>query len=164
MNSKNIWKTHTNKEHNMADILHLVGVQADRKRVFEALSQQADLQGWWSQFTEAEARVGAVNRVSFYGGMVVFELTVEILTPGERIVWAVTGAPPDWMGTKITWTLSDGEGPAAGQTMIHFAQTGFESMEGNFASVNYNWGWYLTSLKFYLEQGEGMPHTEADMP
>ena len=148
----------------MADILHLVGIHSDRNRIFKALTSQADIQGWWSQFTEAEARVGAVNRVSFYGGMVVFELRVESLVPGEQVVWAVTGGPPDWQGTRITWTLTDGEGPSAGQTMVHFTHAGFESTGGNFASVNYNWGWYLTSLKFYLEKGTGMPHTEADMP
>ena len=147
----------------MADILHLVGIRADRSQVFDALTRQAHIRSWWSQFTQAEAAVGAVNRVSFYGGMVVFELTVETLAPGEKVVWAVTGGPPEWLGTQITWTLSDGEGPNAGHTMVHFAQTGFESTGGNFASVNYNWGWYLTSLKFYLEKGAGMPHTEADL-
>ena len=147
----------------MADILHLAGIKAEPNEVFEALTHQDHIRSWWSQFTEAALEVGALNVVSFYGGMAEFKLRVQELVPGEKVVWAVEGGPPDWMGTTITWTLSEGEGPAAGQIMVHLAHRGFASTGGNFASVNYNWGWYLTSLKFYLEKGEGMPHTEADM-
>lgn len=147
----------------MADILHLAGIKASPTEVFDALTQQAHIRNWWSQFTEAVPEVGGRNSVSFYGGMVTFDLRVTELVPGGKVAWEVEGGPPDWMGTTITWTLSEGEGPAAGQTMVHLAHRGFASTGGNFASVNYNWGWYLTSLKFYLEKGEGMPHTEADL-
>ena len=147
----------------MADIYHLAGVKAGPEQIFEALTEQAHIRNWWSQFTEAEPRVGALNVVSFYGGMAEFKLRVKELVSGEKVVWAVEGGPPDWANTTIIWSLSEGEGPTAGQTMVHLAHRGFASTDGNFASVNYNWGWYLTSLKFYLEKGEGMPHTEADM-
>ena len=46
---------------------------------------------------------------------------------------------------------------------MDFAHRGLEMPEPAFANINYNWGWYLTSLRFYLEKGEGMPHTDADM-
>jgi hypothetical protein len=72
----------------------------------------------------------------------------------------MVAGPPDWLDTTITWSLTADEG----QTMLHFAHRGFASMGGNFAGVNYNWGWYITSLKFLLEKGEGMPHTDADLP
>ncbi len=67
--------------------------------------------------------------------------------------------PPDWADTTITWTLSENEG----QTVLSFAHSGFASTEGNFAGINFNWGWYIISLKFYLEKGKGMPHTDADL-
>lgn len=51
----------------------------------------------------------------------------------------------------------------ATRARVFLAHRGFVSTEGNFASVNYNWGWYVSSLKFYLEKGQGMPHTDADM-
>jgi hypothetical protein len=47
--------------------------------------------------------------------------------------------------------------------MLHLAHSDFASTGGNFAGVNYNWGWYVTSIKFLLEKGEGMPHTDADL-
>jgi uncharacterized protein YndB with AHSA1/START domain len=144
----------------MADILHQVGIGATPDRLYTALTDQADLRAWWSEHTEAEAEVGALNKVSFYGGMVAFELRVKKLEQGKQVVWAVEGGPPDWLGTDVTWTISVHEG----QTMLHLSHSGFASTGGNFAGVNYNWGWYITSLKFYLEKGEGMPHTDADIP
>jgi uncharacterized protein YndB with AHSA1/START domain len=147
----------------MADIFHLAGIKAEPNEVFEALTHQDHIRSWWSQFTEASPEVGALNVVSFYGGMAEFKLRVQELVPDEKVVWAVEGGPPDWADTTITWSLSAGEGMTAGQTMVHLAHRGFAEMDASFANVNYNWGWYLTSLKFYLEKGEGMPHTEADM-
>lgn len=144
----------------MAKILHQVGVGESKGDVYTALTTQEGMQAWWSQHSETQAEVGSVARISFYNNMVTFELKIEELVADEKVVWAVTGGPPDWMNTTITWNLAEENG----MTMVNFSHEGFASMDGNFAGVNYNWGWYLTSLKFYLEKGEGMPHTDADIP
>jgi len=145
------------------DSLHQVGIKASAEAIYRAVTEQDGIKSWWSEHTKAEATVGFVNKVSFYGGMVVFMLRNAALTAGEKVVWVVDGGPPPWLGTEITWTMSLGEGPQEGQTILDFAHRGLDMAEGPFASINYNWGWYLTSLKFYLEKGEGMPHTDADM-
>ena len=144
----------------MADILHQVGLQASPEELYTSLTEQAGLKSWWSEHSVIEPTAGALGRVSFYNNAVTFEFRVEELVPGEKVVWAMVGGPPDWLDTTITWSLAADEG----QTMLHFAQRGFASTDGNFAGVNYNWGWYITSLKFLLEKGEGMPHTDADLP
>ena len=143
----------------MADVLHQVGIQAVPETLYAALSQKEGLKSWWSEHSDIEPTVGSLARVSFYNNMVTFKLRIAELEPNKRVVWAVEGGPPDWANTTITWTISEQDG----QTMLHFAHRGFASTEGNFASVNYNWGWYVTSLKFSLEKGKGMPHTDADM-
>jgi uncharacterized protein YndB with AHSA1/START domain len=143
----------------MVDILHQVGIQASPEKLYSALTEVKGLKGWWSEHSSIEPKEGSLASVSFYNNAVTFKLRVAELVPNEKIVWAVEGGPPDWADTTITWTLSKNEG----QTMLHLAHRGFASTDGNFASVNYNWGWYVTSLKFYLEKGEGMPHTDADL-
>ena len=145
------------------DSLHQVGIKASPEAIYKALTEQNGIKSWWSEHTEAEPTVGGVNEVSFYGGMAVFKLRNAGLEKGEKVVWAVEDGPPPWVGTKITWTMSPGEGPTEGQTILDLAHRGLNLPEGPFASINYTWGWYLTSLKFYLEKGEGMPHTDADM-
>jgi activator of HSP90 ATPase len=141
----------------MADVLHQVGVNSSSKELYEILTTEEGLQSWWSQHSDID---GAKVTVSFYNGMVTFVLNVAESVPGEKVVWEVEGGPPDWADTTITWTISEHEG----QTMLHLAHSGFASTAGNFAAVNYNWGWYVTSIKFLLEKGEGMPHTDADLP
>ncbi len=143
----------------MADILHQVGIQGQPEQIYDLLTTENGLKRWWSEHSQLEPGVGSLARVSFYNDMVIFELRVKEQVANEKVVWAVEGGPPDWMGTEITWTIgADQMGP-----YLHFAHRGFESMEGNFASVNYNWGWYITSIKFLMEKGEGMPHTDADL-
>ncbi|MEK6222406.1 MAG: SRPBCC domain-containing protein [Chloroflexota bacterium] len=144
----------------MADILHAVEVQASAEKIYKAITEQDGLIGWWSQHSKIEPSEGAMASVGFYGGMVTFEFSVDELDANHKVVWSLKNGPPDWLNTKITWTLTEEEG----KTLVYFAHTGFANMEGNFAGVNYNWGWYLTSLKFYIEKGAGTPHTDADLP
>jgi uncharacterized protein YndB with AHSA1/START domain len=142
----------------MANILHQVAITATLEEVYEAITEANGLQNWWSQHSEIEASEGTLASISFYNNAVTFKLRVSELMP-DKVVWVVEGGPPDWADTVITWTLATRDG----QTVVNFAHRGFVSTDGNFASINYNWGWYLTSLKLYLEQGEGMPHTDADL-
>ena len=143
----------------MADVLHQVGIKTAPQEVYTALTETTGLKNWWSQHSSIEPQVGSLANVSFYNNAVTFKLRIAELIQGKKVVWAVEGGPPDWADTKIVWTLTKENG----QTILHLAHQGFVSTEGNFASVNYNWGWYVTSLKFYLEKGEGMPHTDADL-
>lgn len=145
------------------DSLHQIGIKASPEAVYKALTEQDGISSWWSEHTQAEPAIDNVNEVSFYGGMAVFELRNVVLSPNKNVVWSVEGGPPPWVGTEITWTLSPGEGPTEGQTIVDFAHRGLDLPERSFANINYNWGWYLTSLKFYLEKGKGMPHTDADI-
>lgn len=142
----------------MADILHLVGIEGSPEKIYTALTESNGLQGWWSQHSEVDPNVGSSMSVSFYSGMMAFEFKVTELIPGNKVVWEFENGPPDWENTTVTWTISEGEG----QTMLHFAHSGFASTEGGFAGYNFNWGWYLASLKGYVEKGTGMPHTDAD--
>lgn len=140
----------------MADVLHQVGINSSRAELYEIVTTEKGLQSWWSQHSKIE---GDKVTVSFYNGMVTFVFQVTESKPNEKIVWEVQGGPPDWANTTVTWTIFEVDG----QTMLHLAHRGFASTEGNFANVNYNWGWYVTSIKFLLEKGEGMPHTDADL-
>ena len=42
-------------------------------------------------------------------------------------------------------------------TAIHFSHTGFKKADDFYAECNTRWGFFLFSLKDYLEKGKGMP-------
>ena len=143
----------------MADIKHQVGMKAPAEKVYKAITEEAGLKGWFSEHSTAEAKVDGKVNVSFFNNAMVFGFKVVELKEDNQVVWMVEGGPPDWTDTKITWSLMEKDG----QTMLEFVHSGFDSTEGGFGMFNYNWGWYITSMKFYLEKGEGMPHTDADV-
>ena len=143
----------------MADILHEVTIGASPAKVYEALTDQGDLQAWWTEHAKARAETGTVSEFSFYGGMAVFKLSVDTLAAAEKVYWSVQQGPPGWENTHITWDLTEVEG----QTKVLLGHRDWATTEGLYANSSYNWAWYLTSLKSYLETGTGTPHTDADM-
>ena len=143
----------------MVDILHAVTINAPPAAVYAALTEQNGLRSWWTEHATAEPKVGTVATFSFYGGRAVFNFHIDALEPARNVAWAVEQGAPGWEHTRITWDLADDKG----QTNVLFGHRDWASTEGNYASTNYIWGWYLTSLKNYLETGTGTPHTDADM-
>ena len=141
----------------MPAILHELTIDAPPERVYEAITEQAGLAAWWTNFASAQAKVGTISEFSFYGGQVLMRMEITALEPPRRVDWKALAGAPDWPGTRITWELS----PADNGTKILFGHRDYASTGGSFASVNYNWAWYLTSLKAYLETGQGNPHTGA---
>ena len=76
----------------MADILHRVGIRSSADKVFEALSEEKGLAGWWTQNVKASPEIGAIDQFGFddhgYNHMKVLELS-----PGRRVKWhCVDGA------------------------------------------------------------------------
>ena len=140
----------------MADILHLVPIQASARSVYEALTTEEGLKQWWTDDVDAEPREGSTATFRFEGGQVAFQMKVDRLEPVEAVEWSVKApAPPEWEATRVTWHLGPGDD---GSTHLLFGHREWESTEQSFPAINYNWAHYLTSLKAYLEKGEGFPH------
>ncbi len=141
----------------MVEILHQVTIEAPSRKVYEALTQQAGIEGWWSQTATVKPEVGHTNIIEFYGGQARFELKVDQLDNGEFVKWSVQQivGPPDWKGTYITWKLEESDG----KTTLHFGHHNFASTEGSYAMVNFSWAGYIKSLKDFVETGQGDPYT-----
>ncbi|HEX2913151.1 MAG TPA: SRPBCC domain-containing protein [Chloroflexia bacterium] len=137
----------------MPDILHQVIVAAEPEKVYEALTEQNGLSGWWTTNASAEARVGAVDEFRFFNGEFVIKIEVAELEPGKKVAWNIKQSVPDWEGSHITWNLA----PVGQGTKLLFGQYNYNASPESFATYNYNWGVHLTSLKAYLETGKGTP-------
>lgn len=140
----------------MADILHMVPIQASPQAVYAAITTEEGLKRWWTDDVSAEPREGSTAIFRFEGGQVAFHMEVDNLEPAEAVEWSVQDpAPPEWGGTRVTWHIRRGDD---GNTQLLFGHRNWASTENSFPAINYNWGYYLTSLKEYLEKGEGFPH------
>jgi uncharacterized protein YndB with AHSA1/START domain len=134
------------------DIVHVVEIQTTPERLYEAVTTQKGLAGWWTRDTKAEPRVGAVNGFGFSGKMS-FRLKVEKLEPGKRVVWSSVQGPPDWTGTEIAFDIA----PSPAGATLRFTHAGFASTGGGFGVYSYSWAQFLRSLRLLLETGRGEP-------
>ena len=141
----------------MPDILHDVNINATPEKVYRAITQEDAFKAWWTVDSKVSPQVGNVNEFSFYNGMVTFKLPVTKLEANKHVHWDVNQGGPGWENTRITWDIESGENG----TVLHFGHRGFASTEGGYAGTNFNWAWYLISLKKYLETGTGDPHDPA---
>jgi uncharacterized protein YndB with AHSA1/START domain len=139
----------------MPDVLFEVPIAATPDRVYTAITEKAGLERWWSaEVVSAEPRVGSATEVRFRGGAFVIKLEVAGLEPLRTVAWNMRQGAPEWAGTSVTWELAPMD---AQHTRVRFSHRGYPSVNGSFATVNFSWGFYLSSLRDYLEKGQGRP-------
>lgn len=139
----------------MADIKHLVLIQASAESVYRAITEQAGLAGWWTTQTVAEPRVGSVAEFTF-GNRYRNRMRVVDLVENERVEWKCLEGDEQWIGTSFVFELE----PEGGRTIVRFTHGDWHAMTDFYAHCNYHWGFYLRSLKSYCETGEGEPFSE----
>ena len=141
----------------MADILHLIRINAPREKVYEAIATADGVRNWWTRDTDLEPKVGGAGEFRFHGGQRITRVKIEELKPPARVVWKTLSAPiPTWADSVISLDLqADGGG-----TVLRFAQRGIRQADDQFAMSTTAWGSFLLSLKEYLETGKGTPHPD----
>jgi uncharacterized protein YndB with AHSA1/START domain len=138
----------------MSDIVMQVDIAANRGKVKDALTTHAGITGWWTVQAEVPAGTGQLLKPSFVEAPMPFDLRVDEMTD-EKIVWRTQSFPPNWVGTAITWTLSDNpDGPG---TRVLFSHSGFQSGDAGMPPAAYTWGQLLVRLKDYVESGTPHP-------
>ena len=138
----------------MQDIMHLIRIHASPERIFQGITTSEGIRRWWTRDAAIEPKVGAPGEFGFNGRRFVARVTVEELNPATRLCWKVANAA--WQGIDIEFALrGDGDG-----TTLVFAHRGFPRADDGYASATTRWGFYLLSLKRYLETGTGMPNPD----
>lgn len=138
----------------MHEIMHLIKIHAPAVRVYEAITTTDGVRQWWTRDAAIEPRVGATGEFGFDGKRFVAKITVEELTPLTRVRWKVANAA--WQGNDIDFNLK----PDGNDTTVLFAHRGFPRADEGFASATTRWGFYLLSLKRYLQTGKGTPNPD----
>jgi uncharacterized protein YndB with AHSA1/START domain len=135
----------------MTDILHRVGITATADQVYDALTTVEGLAGWWTTDTTGEEDGVLAFRFGEVGG---FDMKVLDRQPSRRVEWEVVDGPVEWIGTRVTFDLTqDGE-----WTIILFAHTGWREPVEFMYHCSTKWATFLMSLKSLVETGSGAPH------
>jgi uncharacterized protein YndB with AHSA1/START domain len=138
----------------MKKIIHVVSIDAPRHEVFDAVTKQSGLSSWWSTKVEASEDVGGEIHFTFVGD---FNPVMEVLTrdDNQSVEWKCKAGHEPWKDNKFRFRLRDVDG----RTQLTFTQDYAQELSDEaYGTYNYNWGYYLESLKQYCETGQGKPY------
>ncbi len=139
----------------MKVIHHVIELDAPRERVWFALTDPEGLRGWWSTRLESPPpAVGVRQRWTFAGDFnPVMEITV--LVPSERLGWKCVGGHANWTDNEFTFELGTDGGT---RTVVRFWQHYARELDDDaYGTYNFNWGYYLESLRMFATTGRGKP-------
>ncbi len=136
-------------------IHHRLLIEKPVETVYEALTTQKGLAGWWTPDTIAKPEAGSISRFAF-GPDYYKEIKVEALKPYSYVKWRCLRAFEDWIGTTMTFELE----PHAKGTILVFYHEGWKAYSNEFASCSYDWALFFRSLKFLCEKGRGFPYPD----
>jgi uncharacterized protein YndB with AHSA1/START domain len=139
----------------MKTIHHVLDIDAGTERVWAALTEAKGLAGWWSTKLETGApEVGSLIRFTFAGD---FNPVMEIvnLDGGTSLTWRCTEGHQNWDDNTFDFELVS---LADGRTRLRFTQNyAVELSDDDYGVYNFNWGYYLESLRLLCTTGNGKP-------
>ena len=141
----------------MPAIVKELTIEAAPGRVWAALTQPDEIGHWWTNDLNATPEVGSLAEFRFgEWGDFVLRFEVAELDRDKKVRWIYRfGSVAQWTGTSITWQLT----PVHIGTMLVFTHEGFAKKDEVYEQTRGNWNYFLSSLKSYLETGQGTPGT-----
>ncbi|MDO5970129.1 SRPBCC domain-containing protein [Flavivirga aquimarina] len=139
----------------MANIRHHFTIKAPIKKVYDALTLEEGLKGWWTDDTSAKHELGNINHFKF-GSEYFNKMKVLELNFPSNVSWECVDGDKEWIGTKLAFELEEKEG----DTYLKFSHLNWADESEFFGFCNYHWGRFLYSLKSLCETGIGQPYKQ----
>jgi uncharacterized protein YndB with AHSA1/START domain len=139
----------------MEKIEHINYIKSPISEVYQALVTERGLGQTWTKKLRVKPELHFVNEFDFndnYGT----KMKITELSENKRIVWQCIESDPEWVGTGISFDLSEKDGVTS-VVLKHF---NWRELTEFYQACNYNWAMFLLSLKTYCEDGKGQPYQE----
>ncbi len=136
----------------MVDIHHTVNIDVPVDQVYQAVTEEEGLRGWWTRKAIAAPEIGHKNEFPFPSGDYNAMRIVD-LEPDARVEWICIEGAVEWVGTRIVFAIGDRDGA----TTLLFTHADWQEDTPFFRMCRKAWEWYLASLKQYCEKGMGTP-------
>src|SRR5260370_15720479 len=139
----------------MKTIHHVVDVDSEVGRVWTALTEPDRMAGWWSTKVKTPpAAIGARVEWTFAGD---FNPVMEIITLDEQkeFAWRCVSGHEPWQDGTFRFVLATEDD---GRTRLRLWQEyAVELADDYYGVYNFNWGYYLESLRLLCATGTGQP-------
>lgn len=134
----------------MKRIIHVVNIDSPRENVFAAITTEEGLSSWWS--TRVQIEEDEIHFVFLEG----FNPVMKVVSSrrDESVDWRCIDGHEPWKDNSFSFRLS----VEGGRTQLLFTQDyAIELSDIEYGTYNYNWAYYLESLRTYCETGRGKP-------
>lgn len=140
----------------MKKIIHFVRIHATPEKVYRALTTEEGLSQWWSTVVNVD-QANAVVHFRFAGDFNP-EMKVTKAEVSRLVEWSCVGGHDNWKDNSFSFELRE----VGGETGLMFVQLYAQELSDEvYGTYNYNWGYYLQSLKLLCETGKGTPFNSA---
>jgi uncharacterized protein YndB with AHSA1/START domain len=137
----------------MIRILHTVQIHATAQAVYRALTTQEGVTGWWTRKATLDQGEGGVIRFRFHGDFHPHMRQTTLREP-HLVEWRCVEGHSNWQDNTFRFAL----GEQSGETLLRFVQEYAQELDDEtYGTYNFNWGYYLNSLKHLCETGTGTP-------
>lgn len=157
----------------MPNIHHALIIGATAEKIYNAISSEKGLSGWWTPDVSVKGEPGSILRFPF-GPAYFKEMKIVELRPFKRVRWNCIKGADEWIGTNISFQIISGDKSnllnsypeiqgqldqqiSEQRSLLIFHHNDWREYTLMFAECNYTWGQFLKSLKLLCETGTGRP-------
>lgn len=134
----------------MKTIIHHVVIKTAASNVHKAIVTPDGLSKWWTTKVSKDADV---LKFHFMEGMGPHMKIVKN-DDGSHVTWKCIGGHDNWQDDTFTFDLNEEDGVTHLMFRQHYTT---EMPDEVYGMYNYNWGYYMDSLREYCENGTGKP-------
>jgi len=136
----------------MPAIKHYLIINSPPEEVYNAITKTEGLKNWWTVGAKADEKIDGTAEFIF-GERYHNKMKIINLQDNKIVEWECLEGDKEWIGTTFLFDLEEKDG----STILRFSHNKWREETDFFASCNFNWGYYMNSLKQYCETGEGTP-------
>jgi len=137
----------------MKKIIHFLNINKPANQVFEAIATAEGLSNWWSTQVTSEGKIGGIIDFTFRDDFNP-DMKITSMTPSRELKWKCIAGHEKWQDNEFTFEMNEHNGI----TQLKFTQLyAKELSDEDYGIYNFNWGYYLYSLKEFCEKGRGKP-------
>ena len=133
-------------------ILHVFHVGADLVTIKHALNTITGLASWWTKDVTGSAVTDGIIQFRFAD---VFKPDMQVMQSNDSLIqWKCVAGEKDWLGDLFSFAFL---AKNKSVTITFTQEYANDISDEQFGTFNFNWGYYLHSLKLYCETGKGTP-------
>ena len=140
----------------MKTIHHVVDVDAPPDGVWAALTERDQMARWWTTKVAAGPAVTGADIEWTFAGDFNPVMRITALDPPHTLGWRCVSGHDPWRDNDFRFELEALDG--AHTRMRFWQEYATELSDDAYGTYNFNWGYYLESLRLLCATGTGKPY------